>query len=240
MNKIEFLEKYKLRKNADIHIFTPKEVQEIPFNTIPEQWYDIFSTEDIEKKINSMLNIWKKYLQKELSITIDYLEKHIIDIDLFRWSNRYFVLYSIKSENGGVCYYEGGNPLEKMNDSKLKTVWAKIPKSIRCFYEKIHNGFDDYRIRGMGLICLQWATYFGDSNLEWGILEDLKEPLQIDINSTFAFFESRAGGYVAIDVSKKEEERINKAVLWFADDQPDYNVNFWDVVDEWITIGMED
>ncbi|MEH6980057.1 SMI1/KNR4 family protein, partial [Bacillus pseudomycoides] len=27
--------------------------------------------------------------------------------------------------------------------------------------------------------------------------------------------------------------------LWFTNDQPKYNVDFWDVVDEWIVIGFE-
>ena len=45
------------------------------------------------------------------------------------------------------------------------------------------------------------------------------------------------GGYVAVDLSK--DDIINEAVVWFSGDQPEYNVNFWDVVDEWIVIGLE-
>ena len=33
---------------------------------------------------------------------------------------------------------------------------------------------------------------------------------------------------------------INSATLWFSDDQPEYNLNFWDVVDEWTKIGLQD
>lgn len=44
------------------------------------------------------------------------------------------------------------------------------------------------------------------------------------------------GGYVAIDYNNCE---YDKATLWFTNDQPEYNINFWNVVDEWIVIGFE-
>ena len=88
----------------------------------------------------------------------------------------------------------------------------------------------------MGLEWLQRVTYF-DDGCEWGILEDLEEPLQINLHTTFGFFRSGMGGYVAVDLSK--DDIINEAVVWFSGDQPEYNVNFWDVVDEWIVIGLE-
>ena len=45
------------------------------------------------------------------------------------------------------------------------------------------------------------------------------------------------GGYLAIDIINCD---INSATLWFSDDQPEYNLNFWDVVDEWTKIGLQD
>ncbi|YAR64077.1 hypothetical protein ACUIAK_20075 [Bacillus cytotoxicus] len=45
------------------------------------------------------------------------------------------------------------------------------------------------------------------------------------------------GGYVAIDLNNCTDE---VATLWFTNDNPEYNVNFWDVVDEWIVIGFQD
>jgi len=45
------------------------------------------------------------------------------------------------------------------------------------------------------------------------------------------------GGYVAIDLNNCIDD---VATLWFTNDQPDYNVNFWDIVDEWIVIGLQD
>lgn len=32
---------------------------------------------------------------------------------------------------------------------------------------------------------------------------------------------------------------LKKATLWFTNEQPKYNVDFWDIVDEWLVIGFE-
>ena len=235
-SKIKFLENYSFVKNPDIKIFKADEIKQIPKNTIPEVWYTIFEIEDMQKRIDSMLEIWKKYCSKELSLTINCLEQNTIAVELIRVNERYIVLYSIKMSDGEIKYYQGGNTLEGIQNSALEKVWDTLTISTKQFYENVHNGFDAYTIKSKGLCWIPWVTYFGDDDLEWGILEDLEEPLQIDINATFGFFDNGAGGYVAIDTSNND---IDNAVVWFSDDQPEYHVNFWDVVDEWIIIGME-
>ena len=80
----------------------------------------------------------------------------------------------------------------------------------------------------------QFVTYFDDD--EWGIIEELEEPLKIDLKSTFGFFKNGMGGYVAIDLDNCNN---NKGVLWFADSKPRYDIDFWSVVDEWTVIGFE-
>ncbi|WP_199884104.1 hypothetical protein [Anaerosinus massiliensis] len=86
----------------------------------------------------------------------------------------------------------------------------------------------------MGLVPLESVTYLND--YEWGILDELKEPLQLDFKTSFGFFSNGMGGYV---VSDYQNCNNNNGTLWWKDDQPDYKINFWDVVDEWIVIGFE-
>ena len=71
---------------------------------------------------------------------------------------------------------------------------------------------------------------------EWGILDDLKQPLKIYLPTTFGIFGSGMGGYVAVDLSDCDS---CKATLWFSNRQPEYDINFWDIVDEWIVLGMQ-
>lgn len=44
------------------------------------------------------------------------------------------------------------------------------------------------------------------------------------------------GYYVVIDYNNCEE---GNATLWSSKEEAEYNLNFWDVVDEWIVIGFE-
>ena len=86
----------------------------------------------------------------------------------------------------------------------------------------------------MGLLPVQDIVYFDDE--EWGIIEELEAPLEICLATTFGIFASGMGGYVAIDTSCCDKSR---ATLWFTNRQPSYNIDFWDIVDEWTVIGMQ-
>ena len=111
-DKTKFLEDYCLEINANVYIFQPCEIKKIPLGIIPQCWYDILSREDVDKRVQGILETWKKYLSSELYNTINYLEENLLDIELFKINDKYYLLYSIKTEAGEIQYYEGGNPLE--------------------------------------------------------------------------------------------------------------------------------
>lgn len=228
--KLEFLREY--HKNVRIVDFD--EINKIDVSFIPDNWYKTFIEKDTIKRINSILSIWKKYVNDECRNTILYLSENLVDIELIEYNGKYSILYSIKTSEGEVEYFEGGNPKDKFDNSRLDVVWHKIPLSVREFYENVHNGFYLYSSHSMGLVPFEVVTYFDDD--EWGIIEELEKPLQINLKTTFGFFKNGAGGYVAIDYNNCNN---NNATLWFTDDQPRYNVDFWDVVDEWLVIGFE-
>lgn len=232
-NKIKFLKEY----NEEIEIISFQDVKKIDCKLIPKEWYEIFREEQPIKRIEFILNIWRKYSGKELRNTISYLSEYLINVELIKKNNKYSILYTLlpsNDEQDEEEYYEGGNPLDMSFNEVLKKSWHKIPKSIRIFYEKVHNGFFYYASGAMGLVNLDLVTFFDDD--EWGIIEELEEPLQINLKTTFGFFKSGMGGYVAIDYSNCENAN---ATLWWVNKQPRFNVNFWDVVDEWIVIGFQ-
>lgn len=148
----------------------------------------------------------------------------------------YSILYTIKNQGGEDLYYEGRNPKDSFNNEELESSWREIPESIRDFYENVHNGFYDYTSESMGLMPLETITYFGDDDLEWGIIDELEEPIRINLKTSFGFFSNGMGSYIAIDY---ENCKNNNATFWSAKSQPKYNVDFWNFVDEWIVIGFE-
>lgn len=234
-SKLDFLKDYTLSENKNIKIVLSDEIKDIGSEIIPKSWVNIFKNNDTNTRIELLLEVWKNCLPNELSNTISYLTENLHEIDLLYFDNRFSILYSVKSQCGEIQYYEGRNPLELFNNNELQNNWSKIPQSIRNFYENLHNGFYFYASKAMGLVPLENVTFFGDD--EWGIIESLNEPIQINLQTTFGFFKNGMGGYVAIDYENAEDDN---ATLWFSNDQPEYNVKFWDIVDEWMVIGFQD
>lgn len=232
-NKLDFLKEY----DENVEIIPFSDIDKIDSRSIPNAWCEVFREQEARKRIEIILDIWKKHLGNELRNTISYLAEHLTNVELIKKNDKYSILYTIipsSKEPDEEEYYEGGNPLDINNNKALAEAWDKIPDSVQKFYESVHNGFVYFASQAMGLVPLNLVTYFDDD--EWEIIGELKEPIQIDLKTTFGFFKSGMGGYVAIDYNNCQNDN---ATLWWANKQPKYNVNFWDVVDEWIVIGFQ-
>jgi len=229
-DKLNFLQRY----NKDVRIIEEKDmINFLPF--IPKTWSNIFKESNMEERIRKTLELWKLSLAQELSLTLSYMENNLITIELITYNDKIAILYGMNHENTSrIIYYEGLLDIDFGENTSLKKSWERVPKSIACFYENIHNGFYYYPSHALGLVSLDEVTYFND--FEWSILDEIEAPISINLEKTFGFFSSGGGGYVAVDLDNKEE---NVAVIWYDDCEPDYNVNFWDVVDEWILIGFQ-
>ncbi|MDT0145788.1 SMI1/KNR4 family protein [Priestia aryabhattai] len=231
MNKLSFLQQYR----KSIEFVSNEDLLSIEKEKIPEEWMEVFiETDKIERK-DKIIALWNRVCEKELSHTISYLKENLVDVELIIDNGQYAILYSVKSENDEILYYEGGIPNKSIYDLDIEQAWSSVPQSIVKFYGKLHNGFYYMPSRAMGLVPLERVTYFKED--EWGILDDLEHPLEINLDTTYGFFENGMGGYVAVDLNNCTD---NRATLWFTNDQPEYSVDFWDIVDEWILIGLQD
>ncbi|EOP11382.1 hypothetical protein [Bacillus sp. WC2507] len=228
--KLSFLKKYK----KNIRIIPYHEINKLGCSEIPSSWFELFQEENTSKRVEAILKVWEKQAGAELRNTISYLSMHLVEVELMETDGKYSILYTIKTDTGEILYYEGGNPKAEFNNEALETNWGGFPSSIQDFYQTVHNGFYFYASHSMGLVPLKEVTFFDDD--EWGIIEELEEPLQIDLQTTFGFFKNGSGGYVAVDYKNCINDN---ATLWWTNEEPKYNVDFWDVVDEWIVIGFQ-
>ena len=231
--KLEFIRQNERRELKELRIFAPQEIQDIPANVLPTEWYDIFAQEDKNARIQGMLNIWKRYVKEEYSRVIAYLEDNILDIDLVKMDDRYYVFYVIQKIGGKITYYEGDNPLQRVPKQSLAEHWDKLPQSLRDFYEHVHYGFCDY-FGSMGLNTLKYAELLSEYDVA-GVFDESK----IDIDHSFEFFTNGGGGRVLLDVSNPSE---NNATIWFTfdPDNIDYGQKFWDVIDDWTFMGLSE
>ncbi|MCM3793690.1 SMI1/KNR4 family protein [Priestia megaterium] len=231
MDKLSFLQQYR----KSIEFVSNEDLLNIKKENIPKEWLEVFIETDKTERKDKLIALWNRVCEKELSHTISYLKENLVDVELIIDNGQYAILYSVKSENDEILYYEGGIPNKSIYDLDMEQAWSSVPQSIVKFYGKLHNGFYYMPSRAMGLVPLERVTYFKED--EWGILDDLEHPLEINLDTTYGFFENGMGGYVAVDLNNCTD---NRATLWFTNDQPEYSVDFWDIVDEWILIGLQD
>ncbi|MBC1458178.1 SMI1/KNR4 family protein [Listeria newyorkensis] len=234
MNKIDTLNKYTFDKALTVEIVDLKEIHD---ETIPAWWKNVFSQEDNNSRIECLIKHWEEILGTEMRNTIMYFKEFLKNIELMKLGNKYFILYSIKSlKSDEILFYTGGNPLEKnfSDKTELKCDWDRVPERLKLFYEELHDGFYYFPSRGMGIDSIDNVTYLDED--EWGIIEELDEPIEINLKSSYGFFSNGAGSYVVIDIADCKND---KAILWSAKTAPDYDLNFWDVVDEWTVIGFD-
>lgn len=227
MQSIEYLRKY----HKDVQFITGGYAE---IDAIPNEWKIALGMPDEAKK-KYIIDFWKKDFSDLLCNLISYLEKNLVSVDLIQYRDRYSLLYGISSTAGRTLYYEGMVPLSV--DTKPNPIkdWERFPEKIKRFYTSLHNGFFYYASHSMGLSPVNEIFLFDDE--DWHILEELAEPIQIDLENTYGIFASGMGGYVAVDLCNCENDN---SVIWFTAKQPIYNKNFWSVVDEWTVLGFEE
>ena len=184
---------------------------------IPVSWLKIIEATSIIQKKQIVIDMWKDVMSNELSLTIDYLSKHLEDVFVFKSDEHYYLLYVISGNASELLYYVGGNPKDTVD------IKDKFPVDIARFYKELHNGFYDYCYKSMGIVEADDAEK---------LLSKIDED-RAELNDVICIFSNGMGDYVAYD--QKEQ----KAILWLTSDEPDFDICFWDVVDEWTCLGMK-
>ena len=228
--KIAFLNKYTLSSEKKVEFITDRST--ILNAPIPEYWKDAFLTDDLDDRKAVILGVWRKYLAKELSNTILYLQTYLTDIELMKIGDEYSVLYTILGYKTKMeFFYEGKNPVTESEFSeKFNCLIENIDKTFVDFYTKVHNGFYYYPSKTMGLDSTENIDSIAD--FEW----EYEDQLEMDLTSCYNFFSNGMGTYVVLDLNQNLE---TGAYLWSTKELPKGNLNFWDIIDEWIIIGLD-
>ena len=211
---------------------------------IPPDWEDVFASKGKERTARAIDRL-EGAVGVELRETIQFLRSHLQTVELLREGGTVSLLYSISSGKGKNRYWIGGLPIGMTHQASVSFTeslaisggstldWAKVPASLKRLYG-LHNGFR-YFTHGFGFPRISEIFCFGDQDL--GIIEALDLDVPLDLSQTYDFFSNGAGGCLGVDLTHCEDD---KAVLWWAKDAPTYDVNFWDVVDEWILMNLSE
>lgn len=196
--------------------------------SLPLIWQQIISIIDTEEKKKLILIYWSKYKDK-LPKIFRLLSKDLIDLYIVNDEGKIKMIYIFES-NDEIITYQGFLPNE--NDEFLD----KIPQDISLFYKELHDGWNDTISGGLGFVSINDIKYL--DVFEWGILEKIGVP-KVDISKTFYVFHNGAGGYICITTIDAKEFQY---LIWWTDEKPVYNINFWSYFDAWVQInfGYED
>lgn len=229
---LEYLRKFR----PDIEIVPVDSTNALQKERLSVRWMDILSDEDIDSRKNKLLALWKAACDKEFNRVIAYLSDHLVDVFLLYHQDEFSLLYAIRNKGGVIYYYEGRFPDLTTRSTYLQNNWHRLPAGLQRFYEMLHNGFYYSSSGNMGLVPLQKLIRLSDA--EWDILEEMEEAPEINLETSYCFFRNGMGDYLVLDLEK--ENTAEEAVLWYSQEEPEYQLPFWEVVDEWTVLGIEE
>lgn len=229
---LEYLRKFR----PGIDMVTVNAEDPLQKERLSVRWLEILTEPDPALQKEKIIALWKVACENEFVRVIDYMTVCLDAVYLLSYENEFLLSYAIRNKAGIVYYYEGRFPDLSKRDAYLQANWHRLPTGLQRFYETLHNGFYYSSSGYMGLTPLQNLLNMGSR--EWDILEDMDEPLRINLSTSYGFFRNGMGDYLVLDVEKGPDE--DQAVLWYAHEEPEYELNFWEVVDEWTVLGIEE
>jgi len=197
---------------------------------LPDAWLQLLKLEK-RARVEAVIDLWRPFKTEFQQVTT-YFNDYLETIDLIESSRGLSLLYGVRARSGEMLYYEGRLPVAENPNHAINDLWLKTPAELQNFYRVLHNGWYYFASESMGLSSLQ--RIFVLSRQDWGILDELSE-VPVDLGRSLGIFSNGMGGYVCQELSDSER----KTFLWFHDQPPKLNLEFWPLIDSWTLIGFE-
>jgi len=198
---------------------------------VPQSWHSILESSNQRERVQKVCDIWSQSYNQKLSTLIKTFDRYLLDVHIIEAEEVLAMLY-IFDQGGEEQYYIGKNPLQKKIPAAVLPLWNKLPDDFTRFYQQVHNGWYELNSEAVGPLSVEDFTIL--SSNEWGILDEIKPSFSLD--KVVSVFSNGAGGYLCWNLNGESPE----ALLWWHDEAPDTNIDFWDVLDEWATMGIDE
>lgn len=189
---------------------------------IPEMWSFLLTEEDKDKKKSLVIERWSDF-STLLPKTLNILEELLEDVFLVVHQQQIKMVYLLLVDEEYVLYV-GNMPT---TDSQL----AILPDKLQHFYKHLHNGWFENISGGLGLLPIEKVRFLSQS--EWGLPQEILQ--STDLNQTYYVLHNGGNGYLCINIEDKENP---KALIWWTNDAPKMDIDFWSYLDSWIEIGI--
>ena len=189
---------------------------------IPETWSFLLTEENKDKKKSLVIERWSDF-STLLPKTLHLLEELLEDVFLVFHQQQIKMVYLLLVDEEYVLYI-GNMPT---TDSHI----AILPDKLQHFYKHLHNGWFENISGGLGLLPIEKVRFLSQS--EWGLPQEILQ--STDLNQTYYVLHNGGNGYLCINIEDKENP---KALIWWTNDAPKMDIDFWDYLDSWIEIGL--
>lgn len=189
---------------------------------IPETWSFLLTEENKDKKKSLVIERWSDF-STLLPKTLHLLEELLEDVFLVVHQQQIKMVYLLLVDEEYVLYV-GNMPT---TDSQL----AILPDKLQHFYKHLHNGWFENISGGLGLLPIEKVRFLSQS--EWGLPQEILQ--STDLKQTYYVLHNGGNGYLCINIEDKENP---KALIWWTNDAPKMNIDFWSYLDSWIEIGL--
>ena len=189
---------------------------------IPETWSFLLTEENKDKKKSLVIERWSDF-STLLPKTLHLLEELLEDVFLVVHQQQIKMVYLLLVDEEYVLYV-GNMPT---TDSHI----AILPDKLQHFYKHLHNGWFENISGGLGLLPIEKVRFLSQS--EWGLPQEILQ--STDLNQTYYVLHNGGNGYLCINIEDKENP---KALIWWTNDAPKMNIDFWSYLDSWIEIGL--
>ena len=189
---------------------------------IPETWSFLLTEENKDKKKSLVIERWSDF-STLLPKTLNILEELLDDVLLVFHQQQIKMVYLLLVDEEYVLYV-GNMPT---TDSHI----AILPDKLQHFYKHLHNGWFENISGGLGLLPIEKVRFLSQS--EWGLPQEILQ--STDLNQTYYVLHNGGNGFLCINIEDKENP---KALIWWTNDAPKMNIDFWSYLDSWIEIGI--
>ena len=189
---------------------------------IPEMWSFLLTEEDKDKKKSLVIERWSDF-SSLLPKTLHLLEELLEDVFLVVHQQQIKMVYLLLVDEEYVLYV-GNMPT---TDSQL----AILPDKLQHFYKHLHNGWFENISGGLGLLPIEKVRFLSQS--EWGLPQEILQ--STNLNQTYYVLHNGGNGFLCINIEDKENP---KALIWWTNDAPKMDIDFWSYLDSWIEIGL--
>ena len=189
---------------------------------IPETWSFLLTEENKDKKKALVIERWSDF-SSLLPKTLHLLDELLEDVFLVVHQQQIKMVYLLLVDEEYVLYV-GNMPT---TDSHI----AILPDKLQHFYKHLHNGWFENISGGLGLLPIEKVRFLSQS--EWGLPQEILQ--STDLNQTYYVLHNGGNGFLCINIEDKENP---KALIWWTNDVPKIDIDFWSYLDSWIEIGI--